>query len=50
MPENEPSAQPSSVSGERKLAAIMFTDIAGFSRQMGADETRMLRLLAVHNR
>src|SRR5262249_40680419 len=34
----------------RRLAAIMFTDIAGFSRQMGADEARMLRLLDVHNR
>lgn len=33
----------------RKLAAIMFTDMVGFSRQMGADEARMLRLLAVHN-
>src|SRR5262245_48663860 len=33
----------------RKLAAIMFTDIVGFSRQMGADEGRMLRLLEVHN-
>jgi adenylate cyclase len=33
----------------RKLAAIMFTDIVGFSRQMGANETRMLRLLEVHN-
>jgi adenylate cyclase len=33
----------------RKLAAIMFTDIVGFSRQMGADEARMLRLLKVHN-
>jgi len=33
----------------RKLAAIMFTDIVGFSRQMGADKTRTLRLLAVHN-
>jgi len=32
----------------RKLAAIMFTDIVGFSRQMGADEARMLRLLGVH--
>jgi TolB-like protein/class 3 adenylate cyclase len=28
----------------------MFTDIVGFSRQMGADEARMLRLLDVHNR
>ncbi len=33
----------------RKLAAIMFTDIAGFSRQMGANEARMLRLLEGHN-
>ena len=33
----------------RKLAAIMFTDIVGFSRQMGADEAHLLRLLAVHN-
>jgi len=33
----------------RKLAAIMFTDIVGFSRQMGEDEARMLRLLDVHN-
>jgi adenylate cyclase len=34
----------------RRLAAIMFTDIVGFSRQMRDDETRMLRLLEVHNR
>lgn len=34
----------------RRLAAIMFTDIVGFSRQMGSDEARMLRLLEVHNR
>ena len=34
---------------QRRLAAIMFTDIVGFSRQMGADETRTLRRLAVHN-
>src|SRR5713101_4056098 len=33
----------------RRLAAIMFTDIVGFSRQMGSDEARTLRLLAVHN-
>jgi class 3 adenylate cyclase len=30
------------VTETRKLAAIMFTDIVGFSRQMGADEARML--------
>jgi len=33
----------------RRLVAIMFTDIVGFSRQMGTDEARMLRLLDVHN-
>jgi adenylate cyclase len=33
----------------RRLAAIMFTDIVGFSRQMGVDEARMLGLLDVHN-
>jgi len=33
----------------RKLAAIMFTDMVGFSRQMGADEARTLRLLTAHN-
>jgi adenylate cyclase len=33
----------------RKLAAIMFTDIVGFSRQMGSNEARTLRLLDVHN-
>jgi len=34
----------------RRLAAIMFTDIVGFSRQMGTDEAHMLRLLEVHNK
>jgi class 3 adenylate cyclase len=34
----------------RKLAAIMFTDIVGFSRQMGTDEAHMLRLLDTHNK
>jgi adenylate cyclase len=33
----------------RRLAAIMFTDMVDFSRQMGADEARTLQLLAVHN-
>jgi TolB-like protein/class 3 adenylate cyclase len=33
----------------RKLAAIMFTDIVGFSRQTGVDEPRMLRMLDIHN-
>jgi adenylate cyclase len=34
----------------RKLAAIMFTDMVDFSRKMGVDEPRTLRLLEVHNR
>ncbi len=46
MPEDAGSARPAET---RKLAAIMFTDIVGFSRQMGADEARMLRLLEIHN-
>ncbi len=33
----------------RKLAAIMFTDMVGFSRQMGANEARTLRVLEIHN-
>ena len=41
--------QASVVGSERKLAAIMFTDIVEFSRQMGVDEARMLRLLELHN-
>jgi adenylate cyclase len=40
---------PANQGEQRRLAAIMFTDIAGFSRQMGADESRTLRLLALHN-
>ncbi len=33
----------------RRLAAIMITDIVGFSRQMGSNEARTLRLLDTHN-
>jgi class 3 adenylate cyclase len=40
---------PPAAAETRKLAAIMFTDIVGFSCQMGTDEARMLRLLNVHN-
>jgi adenylate cyclase len=49
MDAKEPTTRSTADSDERKLAAIMFTDIVGFSRQMGADEPRMLRLLEVHN-
>lgn len=44
MSDDTSSAPPTE---QRRLAAIMFTDIVGFSRQMGADEARMLRLLAI---
>jgi len=33
----------------RRLAAIMFTDIVGFSRQMGSNEAHTLQLLDTHN-
>ncbi len=45
---SEEYAQPPA-GGTRRLAAIMFTDIVGFSRQMGANETHTLHLLEVHN-
>lgn len=34
---------------ERRLSAIMFSDICGFSRMMGEDEQRARRILALHN-
>ena len=34
---------------QRRLAAIMFTDIVGYSRLMGADEARAMRLLDRHD-
>ena len=30
---------------ERRLAAIMFSDVCGFSRIMGADERRALSII-----
>jgi len=35
--------------GSRKLAAIMFTDIKGFSRKMGENETVAMALLKAHD-
>ena len=46
MPEDPGS---STQAETRRLAAIMFTDMVGFSRQIGADEAHTLRLLEVHN-
>jgi len=46
MPKNISRAVPAET---RKLTAIMFTAIVGFSRQMGVDEARMLQLLDTHN-
>jgi class 3 adenylate cyclase len=46
MPDDAGRAVPAET---RRLVAIMFTDIVGFSRQMGANEARMLRLLDLHN-
>ena len=34
---------------DRKLAAIMFTDLVGFSHQLGVDEPHALQLLDKHN-
>src|SRR5712692_12121765 len=46
MSESPPEA---ATAETRRLAAIMFTDIVGLSRQMGSNEARMLRLLATRN-
>jgi class 3 adenylate cyclase len=43
-------SSPTATAETRKLAAIMFTDMVGFSRQMGANEARTLQLLDTHNR
>ncbi len=34
---------------ERKLAAIMFTDIYGYSRMMSRDENKAIQLLSIHD-
>ncbi len=41
--------QDPSESAQRKLAAIMFTDIKGFSKKMAEDETRAFELLKMHD-
>ncbi|HJY81097.1 MAG TPA: adenylate/guanylate cyclase domain-containing protein [Candidatus Binatia bacterium] len=44
-----PEGPPETTAETRKFAAIMFTDIVGFSRQMGSNEARTLRLLTTHD-
>ncbi|MGE4064307.1 MAG: adenylate/guanylate cyclase domain-containing protein [Rhodospirillaceae bacterium] len=39
----------SSKNPKRQLTAIMFTDIVGYSKQMGADEAAMVKKLSIHN-
>jgi class 3 adenylate cyclase len=39
----------SSKDPKRQLTAIMFTDIVGYSKQMGADEAAMVKKLNIHN-
>ncbi|MCA0202409.1 MAG: adenylate/guanylate cyclase domain-containing protein [Proteobacteria bacterium] len=34
---------------KRQMTAIMFTDIVGYSKQMGADEAAMVKKLSIHN-
>ena len=34
---------------DRRLSAIMFSDICGFSKMMGEDEELSMRILAKHN-
>ncbi|MEQ9449075.1 MAG: adenylate/guanylate cyclase domain-containing protein, partial [Rhodospirillaceae bacterium] len=34
---------------KRQMTAIMFTDIVGYSKQMGANEAAMVKKLEVHN-
>jgi len=47
---DSPNQQTGSSESVRKLAAIMFTDIVSFSKQMGKDEHATLQLLDIHNR
>ena len=44
MSDQTPTEEPESL-GRRILAAIMFTDAVGFSRQVGENEDRGLRLV-----
>ena len=42
-------AEASDKDPKRQLTAIMFTDIVGYSKQMGANEAAMVKKLAIHN-
>jgi len=43
------AAEASDKDPKRQLTAIMFTDIVGYSKQMGANEAAMVKKLAIHN-
>jgi len=43
------AAEASDKDPKRQLTAIMFTDIVGYSKQMGANEAAMGKKLAIHN-
>ena len=50
MDTKEPTALPTPVGAERKLAAILSADVAGYSRLMGEDEVGTLRTLTAHRK
>jgi len=43
------AAEASDKDPKRQLTAIMFTDIVGYSKQIGANEAAMVKKLAIHN-
>jgi TolB-like protein/class 3 adenylate cyclase len=48
MDPKEPTARPAEIGAERKLAAILSADVAGYSRLMGEDEVGALRTLTAY--
>ena len=50
MDTKEPTAFPTPVGAERKLAAILSADVVGYSRLMGEDEVGTLRTLTAYRK